>query len=97
MHEEAAVRRGADLALVDAAVARLGRVDLEPPVLVRVRQAVRVAVEQPVRLVAEVGLVQRAEPLVRRVRVRGDREQAGGDKHSVNNLPFRLCRREMLT
>lgn len=76
MNEEAAVRRAADLALVDAAVPWLARVDLEAPVLVRVRQAVRVAVELAGERVAKVRPVNGPEALVRRVSVRRHREQA---------------------
>ena len=79
MNEETAVRRSADLALVDAAVARLTRVDLECPILVRVRQTVGIAIKQSARLVAKVRLVNGPESLVGRVSVRGHRQQAADE------------------
>ena len=69
MERVAHVRRRADLALVDAAVLGLGRVDLQHPVLVSV-QTVRMD-----GLIAVVGLVNGAVALIGRVRVSSHRQQ----------------------
>lgn len=86
MDKETPVRSRADLALVDAAVARLTRVNLQSPILVSVRQTLHIAVEvassssvllllQRRRrwLFTKVRLVHSSESLIGRVRVAGDR------------------------
>ena len=79
MNEEFDLRCGADLALIDTAVVRLTRVDLQAPVLVRVRQR-RQRRSITIRFTSigvlnKVGLVSGPEAQIGRVQIRSHRQQ----------------------